>query len=155
MESAQPDCIAISGVYYNSGTTSHGTGRELATILTRNMKLLNTGISTVAIEVTKEGRLDITPNSSEPDQAKQFFADKDEYRCVEGKIEIPYFETQAVNGHAVLSYAAKGSLTLSRATDGGLVVGDSGVAMGLMLFIIPFPMVGSELTRYERVVPGR
>ena len=151
LESGQQDCLSIGGVYHNRGGWSRSTGDAyLAPRLFQdiNDKALFEGVDRVEVAVTEHGTLEVTAlDRDRVVKKKQFFANKGEYRCNGGKIQIPYFTASTVGSVAVMT-AANGSLTLAQATDRALVVEDSAVAMGLALFVIPVPIAGSEWTRF-------
>lgn len=145
LEFARKDCFSVSGVYHNRGVGGRYGGAILTQKLFREngWPVKNTEQAHfVEIAVTKEGTLDLTAiywssGSSLPMLKKQFFANKEEYRCNDGKIEIPQFVID-------FSGARQASVILLKSNDGALVVKDG--AHGLMVFVVPIS--GFEWSRF-------
>ena len=154
LESARQDCFSVSGIYDNRGVW---VGRYGGSILAQKLFRdahgwplkspdLANGVDSVEIAVTKEGTLDVTARIHQESVVikKQFFANKEEYRCNDGKIEI----SQVV---VDLTGARQDSLVLSKSIDGALVVKEG--AVGLMVFVLP--VYGNAWQRYTPYHPSK
>jgi hypothetical protein len=100
----------------------------------------------VEVIVTKEGKMEFIPGVHQDSLVikKQFFANKEEYRCNDGKIEI----SQVV---VDLTGARQESLVLSKSIDGALVVKEG--AVGLVVFVLP--VYGNAWQRYMPYHPPK
>ena len=146
LESARPDCVSIGGVYHNAGGGSRFGGPHLAprVFFETKDRALFEGTDRVAIAVTSNGKLEVTAFSQDrPLRIKQYFADKDEYRCDNGKIRMAHFTS--------LFGLARESVILSKSTDGALVVEDG--AVGALFLLIP--VAGFEWLRFEPYASGK
>jgi len=145
LESAQPDCLSIGGVYHNVGGGSRFGAPHLAPRLFFDTKdrALFEGVDRVEIAVTKDRKLEITAFSRDrPLRMKQYLADKDEYRCDNGKIGMAHF--------TAFMGLARESVILSKSTDGALIVEDG--AVGALLLLIP--VAGFEWLRFMPYTSG-
>jgi hypothetical protein len=161
LESARQDCFSVGGVYHNKGDRGRYGFPHLAQLLFRDVsgrpvkpggdiwrqdeKDLVYGVDSVEVAVTKEGTLEVTAlYEDRPVIKKQLFANKEEYRCNNGKIEL----AQSV---VDLNGPRQESVILMKSIDGALVV-KSG-AHGLGLFVIPIS--GFEWYRFKPYQSGK
>ena len=161
LESARQDCFSVGGVYHNKGDRGRYGVPHLAQLLFRDVsgRLVNPGgdiwhrdkkdlvdgVDSVEVAVTKEGTLEVTAlYEDRPVIKKQLFANKEEYRCNDGKIEIAQSTVD-------LTGPRQESVILLKSIDGALVV-KSG-ALGLGLFVIP--IAGFEWYRFKPYQSGK
>jgi hypothetical protein len=147
LESARQDCFSVGGVYHNQGQAARYGAPDLAPRLFQETsdKALFKLVDRVEVAVTKEGTLEVTAlNLSRPVMKKQLFANKDEFRCDDGKIEIAGFFVDWMG-------ARQQSVILSKSIDGALVVKDG--ATGLGFFVIP--ITGFDWQRYKPISWGK
>ena len=152
LESARQDCFSVGGVYHNRGNAARYGSPHLAQRLfldasgqpVKDRDLVH-GVDSVEVAVTKEGTLELTAlYLDRPVVKQQLFANKEEFRCDDGKIEIPRFVVDWMG-------ARQQSVILSKSIDGALVVKDG--ATGLMLFVLP--VTGFDWQRYKPYQSGK
>ena len=152
LESAQQDCFLIGGVYHNKGDGGRYGVPHLTQRLFRDEfgwpvkdRDLIDFVDSVEVAVTKEGALEVTARSRDRSvKKKQLFANKEEYRCNDGKIEIVQSVVDSTGPR-------RQSVILSKSIDGALVVQDG--ALGLGLFVIP--IADFEWQRYKPYQSGK
>jgi len=161
LESARQDCFSVGGVYHNKGDGGRFGVTHLAHVFFRGVygrpvkpggdiwrqdeKDLVYGVDSVEIAVTKEGTLEVTAlYEDRPVIKRQLFANKEEYRCNDGKIEIVQSVVDSLGPR-------QESVILVKSIDGALVVKDG--VLGLMLFAIP--TAGSEWYRFKPYQSGK
>lgn len=161
LESARQDCFSVGGVYHNEGDGGRFGPPHLAHVFFRGVsgrpvnpggdiwrqkeKDLVYGVDSVEIAVTKEGTLEVTAlYEDRPVIKKQLFANKKEYRCNNGKIELVQSVVDS-NG------PRQESDILVKSIDGALVVKSE--VLGLGLFVIP--ITGFEWHRFKPYQSGK
>ena len=164
LESARQDCFSVGGVYHNKGERwderrfgpphlayvfFRGVyGRPVnpgGDIWRQDEKDLANGVDSVEIAVTKEGTLEVTAlYEDRPVIKKQLFANKEEYRCNDGKIELAQSVVDSMGPR-------QESVILSKSIDGALVVKDG--VLGLGLFVVP--IANSEWRRFKPYQSGK
>ena len=152
LESARQDCFSINGIYHNEGDAARYGSPHLTQRLFRD-KFGNPvkdmdhidGVDRVEVTVTKEGMLEITAlYVDRPVIKKQLFANREEFRCNDGKIEIAQFIVDWTG-------ARQESVILLKSIDGALVVKDG--ATGLMIYVLP--LTGFDWQRYKPYQSGK
>lgn len=170
LETAQQDCFSINGIYKNEGlmiepmiTGDTERTAYLSRLLLKEWKKHEVFIlsytksipffESVKIFLSKDGTLEITafksPAIIENDQLflkKQYSTIVAEYRCENGNIQISQWETGGGEGGIGTGRA---SLTLSKSTDGSLIVKVSAFGIGVTWFLIPIAGGGVEWYRFE------
>lgn len=155
LESARQDCFSVGGVYHNEGDGGRYTTPHLAQLLFRDVadgpvnaggsiwrqdkKDLVKGVDSVEVAVTKDGTFEVTAlHEDRLVIKKQLFANKEEYRCDDGKIEIAQSTVDSMGPR-------RESVILLKSIDGALVVKNGGLGLGF--FVIP--IAGFEWDRFK------